>query len=163
MTFEAAPGIRGFIRPMDLLFAIFAGLMGVFCLTGTAASRPPGEAPATLLIFLFPGILFGVLFLLPRLISIWRESAGARYTVTDRRIVIRNRSRLAALDLGNLPYLELDRSWITGPVIYFGQRQMYASFGALYGASPVPAFRGLTDAEAVYRIIGGARGSAAHR
>jgi hypothetical protein len=148
---------------MDLLFVVFAALMGIFLLTATAATRRTGDAPAPLFIFFFPIIFFGVVFPLPRLISIWRESAGAHYTVTDRRIVIRNRSRLVELDLANFPYLELDRAWITGPVIYFGQRQMYEGWGGFYGGSPAPAFRGLVDADAVYRTISDARRGARQR
>lgn len=174
MTFGPAPderllwpgrpsGIRAFVRPMDVLFAVFAVLAGLFFLTGAAATRRPGDPPTPLFIFFFPVVFFGVLVLLPRLISITRESAGTEYALTDRRIVIRSQSRLVELDLANRPYLELDRSLITGRAIYFGQRQMYEGFGFFYGASPAPACRGLTDAETVFRTISGARTRAKER
>jgi hypothetical protein len=167
VNFETAPGervlwegrprgIRGFIRPMDLFFLGFTLVIGL--LFGSTAAATP-RAPTGLL-FLFPVVFFGLLFVAPRLISILRESAGASYVVTDRRIVIRNRGRLVELDLANLPYLELERSWVSGPLIYFGQRQMYEGWGGFYGGSPAPAFRGLVDADAVYRTISDARRAA---
>lgn len=145
--------VRGFVRPMDVFFLLFTLLIGLlFGSTAAAASnRPEG------LLFLFPVVFFALLFVGPRLISILRESAGVSYVVTDRRIVIRNRGRLVELDLANLPYLELERSWLSGQVIYFGQRQMYEGWGGFYGGSPAPAFRGLVDADAVYRIVSDAR------
>jgi hypothetical protein len=160
VLWEGRPrGIRGFIRPTDVFFLLFTLLIGT--LFGTAAASSRNGAGG--LLFLFPVIVFGLLFIGPRLISILRESAGVSYVVTDRRIVIRNRGRLVELDLANLPYLELERSWLSGPAIYFGQRQMYEGWGGFYGGSPAPAFRGLVDAEAVYRIISDARRGARER
>jgi hypothetical protein len=141
---------------MDVFFLLFTLLIGVlFGSTAAAASNRSGG-----LLFLFPVVFFALLFVGPRLISILRESSGVSYVVTDRRIVIRNRGRLVELDLASLPYLELERSWLNGPVIYFGQRQMYeGGWGAFSGGSPAPAFRGLVDAHAVYRTISDARGA----
>jgi hypothetical protein len=170
VSFEAAPGervlwegrprgIRGFIRPMDVFFLVFILLIG-FLFGTTALARPNASGG---LFFLLPVVFFGLLFIGPRLVSILRESAGASYVVTDRRIVIRTRGRLVELDLTNLPYLELERSWVSGPVIYFGQRQMYEGMGGFYGGSPAPAFRGVVDADAVYRIVSDARAKARGR
>ena len=170
MSFEISPGervlwegrpraIRAFIRPMDVFFLLFTLLIGTLFGTTAAASRSgPGG-----LLFFFPVIVFGLLFIGPRLVSILRESGGVSYLVTDRRIVIRNRGRLVELDLSNLPYLELERSWLSGPVIYFGQRQMYEGWGGFYGGSPAPAFRGLVDSDAVFRTISDARRGARER
>jgi hypothetical protein len=170
VTFEISPGervlwegrpggIRAFIRPMDVFLFVFALLIGL--LFGTAAVATP-NAPGGV-VFVLPVVFFGLLIVAPRLISIVRESAGASYIVTDRRIVIRNRGRLVELDLANLPYLELERSWLSGPMIYFGQRQMYEGWGGFYGGSPAPAFRGLADADSVYRTISDARARARGR
>lgn len=170
MTFETPPGervlwegrprgIRGFIRPMDLFFLVLTLLIGLSF--GTTAAATPNAPKAFL--FVLPVLFFGLLFIGPRLFSVLRESAGASYLVTDRRIVIRTRGRLVELDLANLPYLELERSWLSGPMIYFGQRQMYEGFGGFYGGSPAPAFRGVVDADAVYRIISDARRAARER
>jgi len=156
VLWEGRPrGIRGFVRPMDIFFLVFTLLIGL--LFGSTAAATP-NAPGGLL-FLFPVVVFVLLFIGPRLISILRESAGVSYVVTDRRIVIRNRGRLVELDLANLPYLELERSWLSGPVIFFSQRQMYEGWGGFYGSSPTPAFRGLVGADAVYRTISDARGT----
>ena len=73
------------------------------------------------------------------------------------------RRRLVELDLATLPYLELEQSWLAGPTIYFGQRQMYEGWGGFYGGSPAPAFRGLADADAVYRTLSDARARARGR
>jgi hypothetical protein len=170
VTFEISPGerllwegrprgIRGFIRPMDLFFLVFTLFIGLSF--GSAVAAQP-DAPRGLL-FVFPVVFFGLLFVVPRLISILRESGGASYVVTDRRVVIRTRGRLVELDLANLPYLELERSWLSGPMIYFGQRQMYEGWGGFYGGSPAPAFRGLADADTVYRTISDARARARGR
>jgi hypothetical protein len=170
VSFETAPGervlwegrprgIRGFVRPMDLFFLVLTLLIGLSFGT-TAAAAPDGSRG---FLFVLPVLFFGVLFVGPRLVSILRESAGASYVVTDRRIVIRNRGRLVELDLTNLPYLELERSWLSGPVIFFGQRQMYEGFGGFYGGSPAPAVRGVIDADVVYRIISDARRAARER
>ena len=160
VLWEGRPrGIRAFIRPMDVFFLLFTLLIGTLFGT-TAAASPSGPGG---LLFLFPVIVFGLLFIGPRLISILRESQGVSYLLTDRRIVIRNRGRLVELDLSNLPYLELDRSWLTGPVIYFGQRQMYEGWGGFSGGSPAPALRGLVDADVVYRTISDARGGSRER
>jgi hypothetical protein len=166
-NFEISPGervlwegkperLRGFLRPMDLfllIFVLFAGLFFLGVATGT--SRPGAPAPAFL--FFFPFIFFGVFLIGPRILSVIRESSGARYAVTDRRILIRNRGRLVELDLATLPYLEMERSLVAGPTIYFGTRSTYEGWGGMYGGSPAPAFRGLTDADTVYRTISDAR------
>jgi hypothetical protein len=160
VLWEGRPrGIRGFIRPMDVFFFVFTLLIGLSFATAVAATPNSSRG----LFFVLPIALFGLLFVAPRLISIVRESGGASYVVTDRRIVIRNRGRLVELDLANLPYLELERSWLSGPMIYFGQRQMYDGWGGFYGGSPAPALRGLVDADAVYRIISDARRGARQR
>jgi len=150
-------GIRGFIRPMDIFFLVFTLLIGFLFGSTAAATTNAG------LFFLFPVVVFGLLFAGPRLIGILRESAGVSYIVTDRRILVRNRGRLVELDLANLPYLELERSWLSGRLIYFGPRQMYEGWGGFYGGSPAPAFRGLVDADAVYRTISDARMAARQR
>ena len=170
MTFETAPGervlwegrprgIRGFVRPMDLFFLAFALFIG-FAFASAAVATPSGSSGV---FFLVPLVFFGLLFVVPRLVGILRESAGASYVLTDRRIVIRNRRRIVELDLANLPYLELERSWLSGPTIYFGPRQMYEGLGGFYGGSPAPALRGLTDADEVYRTISDARARARQR
>jgi hypothetical protein len=160
VLWEGRPsGIRGFIRPMDLFFLVFTLLIGLSF--GTTAAATPNASRG--LFFILPVLFFGLLFIGPRVLSILRESAGAFYLVTDRRIVIRTRRRLVELDLSNLPYLELERSWLSGPMIYFGQRQMYEGLGGFYGGSPAPAFRGVVDADAVYRIISDARRAARER
>jgi len=82
--------------------------------------------------------------------------------VTDRRVILSTARRRVELDLRTLPYLELDRSWLAGPTIFFGQRSVYDGI-PWYGASPAPAFRGLPDADAVYRIIADARVQASAR
>lgn len=166
MTFETAPGervlwegrplgVRGFIRPFDIFLFGFTLLLGL--LFGTTAAARPNAPGSPSLLFVLPIFFFGLLVVVPRVIGILRESAGASYVVTDRRIVIRNRGRLIELDLANLPHLELERSWLNGPMIYFGQRQMYEGMGGFYGGSPAPAFRGLVDADAVFRTISDAR------
>jgi len=142
---------------MDIFFLLFTLLIG-FLFGSTAAATPNAG-----LFFLFPVVVFGLLFAGPRLIGILRESAGVSYVVTDRRILVRNRGRLVELDLANLPYLELERSWLSGRLIYFGPRQMYEGWGGFYGGSPAPAFRGLVDADAVYRTISDARMAARQR
>jgi hypothetical protein len=160
VLWEGRPrGIRPFIRPMDLFFLVFTLLIGLSF--GTAAATTPSASRG--LVFVLPVLFFGLLFIGPRLISILRESAGASYLVTDRRIVIRTRGRLVELDVANLAYLELERSWLSGPVIYFGQRQMYEGMGGFAGGSAAPAFRGLADADTVYRTISDARAKARGR
>jgi len=59
----------------------------------------------------------------------------------------------------------MERSWLAGPTIFFGQRQMYEGWGGFYGGSPAPAFRGLadSDSDAVYRTISDARARARGR
>src|SRR5204862_111985 len=93
-------GIRGFIRPMDIFFLLFTLLIG-FLFGSTAAATPNAG-----LFFLFPVVVFGLLFAGPRLIGILRESAGVSYIVTDRRSLVRNRGRRVELDIANLPHLE---------------------------------------------------------
>jgi hypothetical protein len=173
MSFEMSPGervlwegkprrLRGFLRPMDLFLVVFMVVAALFFLSAAAGTTTPG-APPPLFLFFFPIIFFGVFLFGPRLITLIRESSGASYAVTDRRILIRNRGRLVELDLATLPYLEMDRSWLAGPTIYFNQRQMYEGWGGMYGGSPAPAFRGLADADAVYRTISEARARAGGR
>lgn len=173
MSFEIAPGerllwegkpqrLRGFLRPMDLfllVFVLFAGLVFLTAATGTSSR----DAPAPAFLFFFPFIFFGLFLIGPRILTLIRESSGAGYAVTERRILIRNRGRLVELDLATLPYLEMERSWLAGPTIYFGQRQMYEGWGGIYGGSPAPAFRGLANADAVYRTISDARARARGR
>jgi len=173
LSFEISPGermlwegkpqrLRGFLRPMDLFLLVFMLFAGTFFFTAAAGTARPGLAPPVFLFF-FPIIFFGVFLFGPRLIGLVRESSGAAYAVTDRRILIRNRGRFVELDLATLPYLEMERSWLAGPTIYFGQRQMYEGWGGVYGGSPAPAFRGLADADTVYRTISEARARAKGR
>src|SRR5207245_5296463 len=86
-------GIRGFIRPMDLFFLVFTLLIGF--LFGTTAAATPNAG----LFFLFPVVVFGLLFAGPRLIGILRDAAGVSYVVTERRTVVRHRGRLVVLYL----------------------------------------------------------------
>ncbi|HEX9267674.1 MAG TPA: hypothetical protein VF965_09340 [Candidatus Limnocylindria bacterium] len=172
MSFDISPGermlwegkpqrLRGFLRPMDVFLLVFILFVGFFFATATAASGSrDGSLP---FVFFFPVIFFGFFLVGPRILSVMRESSGARYAVTDRRVLIRNRGRFVELDLATLPYLEMDQSWLAGPTIYFGQRQMYEGWGGMYGGSPAPAFRGLADADTVYRTISDARARARGR
>ena len=175
MSFEISPGervlwegrpqrLRGFLRSMDVFLLIFVLFIGLFFSTAVAGSATRDASPPSLF-FLLPFIFFGVFLFGPRILSVIRESSGARYAVTDRRILIRNRGRLVELDLATLPYLEMDQSWLAGPTIYFGQRQMYERWGGFYGGSPAPAFRGLadSDSDAGYRTISDARARARGR
>ena len=173
MSFEISPGermlwegkpqrLRGFFRPMDLFLVVFVLITGLFFVSATAGNATPG-APPPFFVFFFPFIFFGLFLFGPRLVGLFRESSGATYAVTDRRILIRNRGRFVELDLATLPYLEMERSWIAGLTIYFGQRQMYEGWGGMYGGSPAPAFRGLADADSVYRIVSDARAKARGR
>ena len=165
MSFEISPGerilwegkpqrLRGFLRPMDLFLVVFVLITTLFFVTATVGSATPGASP---FLFFFPLIFFGFFLFGPRLFGLFREASGAAYAVTDRRILIRNRGRFVELDLATLPYLEMERSWIAGLTIYFGQRQMYEGWGGMYGGSPAPAFRGLADADSVYRVVSDAR------
>ena len=147
---------------MDLFLVVVVFITGLFFVAATAGSTTPG-APAPFFLFFFPFIFFGLFLFGPRLFGVFRESSGATYAVTDRRILIRNRGRFVELDLATLPYLEMERSGIAGPTIYFGQRQMYEGWGGMYGGSPAPAFRGLADADSVYRIVSDARAKARGR
>ena len=174
MSFEISPGermlwegkpqrLRGFLRPMDAFLLVFILFMGLFFAAAAApSSTRDGSLP---FLFLLPFIFFGFFLVGPRILSVIRESSGARYAVTDRRILIRTRSRLVELDLATLPYLEMERSWLAGPTIFFGQRQVYEGWGGFYGGSPAPAFRGLadSDSDAVYRTISDARARARGR
>ena len=166
MLWEGRPhGIRGFLRPMDLFliaFALFAALFFVTAIIGTARQRAP-DPSGVFVAGLFPLIFFGLFFFGPRFLSMWRESRGGQYIVTSRRIVIRNRGREIELDLTNLPYLELERSWLSGETIFFSQRNIYEGWGGFYGGSSAPALRGLSDARAVYRTISDARAEARQR
>lgn len=147
---------------MDIFLVVFVLITGLFFVTATAGSATPG-APPPFFLFSFPFIFFGLFLFGPRLFGLFRESSGATYAVTDRRILIRNRGRFVELDLETLPYLEMERSWIAGPTIYFGQRQIYEGWGGMYGGSPAPAFRGLADADSVYRVVSEARAKARGR
>jgi hypothetical protein len=172
VSFEIPPGervlwegkperLRGFLRTMDVVLLVFVLFLGFSFASAIAASG--SRAGSTPLLFYFPIIFFGFFLFGPRILSVFRESSGARYAVTDRRILIRTRRRLVELDLATLPYLELEQSWLAGPTIYFGQRQMYEGWGGFYGGSPAPAFRGLADADAVYRTLSDARARARGR
>src|SRR5438094_9896236 len=99
-------GIRGFIRPMDIFFLLFTLLIG-FLFGSTAAATPNAG-----LFFLFPVVVFGLLFAGPRLIGILRESAGVSYIVTDRRIFDRKFGRMVDQDLTYANYLTLVTSLI---------------------------------------------------
>jgi hypothetical protein len=154
--------LRGFLRPMDLFLLVFMFVTGLFFVAAAAGTTTPG-APPPLFLFFFPFIFFGVFLFGPRVITLIREASGASYAVTDRRILIRNRGRFVELDLATLPYLEMESSWLAGPTIYFGQRGMYEGWGGMYGGSPAPALRGLTDADTVYRIVSDARTKARGR
>jgi len=165
VLWEGRPhGLRGFLRSIDFFLLAFPTLGAIFFVTALAnTSRQRRVDPTEFVwIALFPFVAVGVFFFMPRLVSIWREARGASYVITDRRVVIRSRRRRIDLDLRTLPYLELDRSWVTGPTIFFGQRTMYDGWG-FYGASPAPSFRGLPDAETVYRLIADTRAQAAAR
>jgi Bacterial PH domain len=160
-------GWRAFLRPADLFIIAFAVFAGVFFVVATVAtpsrSSGPSDPSTSVLVFLFPIVFFGVFLIGPRLFSARREIDGTRYALTDRRVVIRGRRREIELDLANLQHLELERSWLSGPSIFFGTRQIYEGWGGMYGGSPAPAFRGLPDADAVYRLISEARAKALQR
>lgn len=147
--------MRAVIRPLDVFLL---GLLALFFLTAvplfTSAPRGPNAPPP--LFFVLPFVFFLVVVIVPRWLSVWRELSGTSYLVTDRRVVIRSRSREVELDLRTLHHLELERSWISGPTIYFGTRQIYEGWWA-FGGSPTPALRGVLDAETVYRTISEAR------
>jgi hypothetical protein len=166
VIWEGRPsGMRGFIRGIDLFWIAFATFGALFFVTSLAAtSRSPrpdgGEFVA---VALFPFVVFGLFLGLPRAIGIWREKQRARYVLTDRRIILESRGRTVELDLRALPYLEFERSWLAGPAIYFAQRNIYEGWGAMYGGSPAPAFRGLANAEDVYRLISDTRAKALAR
>jgi hypothetical protein len=162
MLWEGKPErLRGFLRTMDVVLLVFVLFLGFSFASAIAASG--SRAGSTPLLFYFPIIFFSFFLFGPRILSVFRESSGARYAVTDRRILLRTRRRLVELDLATLPYLELEQSWLAGPTIYFGQRQMYEGWGGFYGGSPAPAFRGLADADGVYRILSDARARARGR
>jgi len=158
--------LRSFLGPIDLFIVAFAVFAAVFFVTAVTA-RPPAPGPSDpstpLVVGLFPLVFFGVFFIGPRLLAIWRDLAGTSYAVTDRRVVIRHRRREIELDLANLPYLELERSWLSGATIYFAQRQMYEGWSGFYGGSATPALRGLPDADHVYRLVSDARARARAR
>jgi len=166
MIWEGRPQrLRGFLRAFDLFWIVFAALGALFFVTSLAASsRGTERDPGTYVVFaMFPFVVFGVFIFAPRLASIWREARGASYALTDKRIILRTRGRRIDLDLRTLPYLELERSWISGPTIYFAQRNIYEGWGGLYGGSAAPALRGLLDADDVYRKISAARSQATAR
>src|SRR5207237_6989534 len=115
VLWEGRPqGIRGFLRSFDLFiigFAAFAALFFVTAIAGSASSRQLPPAPSEVAsVALFPFIAVGLMFLLPRVIMVTRESNGASYVVTDRRVILRTGRRRVELDLRTLPYLELGRS-----------------------------------------------------
>ena len=150
--------LRGFYRPMDpfmLAFVFLGALFFVTALSSSARSRP-ADAGDYQVAILFPLIVFGLFFFLPRFIGVWREKSGAEYTLTNKRVLLTARGRRIEFDLRSLPHLELERSWLSGPTIFFAQRNLYDGFG-WYGGSNAPAFRGLPDAEQVYEMIGKAR------
>jgi hypothetical protein len=167
MSFEIPPGdrmlwegkperLRGFLRPIDVFIffmAIVFGLFVVATISAAGRSDPSGFFVGAL----FPLVVFGLLFLAPRLIDITRERGRTRYVLTDRRVLIRRGRREIELPLATLSYLELDDSWISGPTIFFAQRQLYEGVGVFGSGSSTPAFRGLRDAPAVYRTISEAR------
>ena len=158
-------GIRGYVRSVDLFWVAFAAFGALFFVTSLAATsrstRP--DAGEFTLVALFPFIVFGLFFGVPRAIGVWREKRRAKYILTDRRIILESRGRRVELDLRSLPYLELEHSWLSGPTIYFAQRNIYEGWGAMYGGSPAPAFRGLANADEVYRLISDARAKALGR
>ena len=160
-------GWRGFLRPVDLFLGAFAVFAGLFFVVGTLATPSgrggPSDPSAPIVVFFFPIIFFGVVLIGPRLLSARREMHGTTYAVTDRRVVIRGRRREIELDLGNLQHLELERSVLSGPTIFFGTRQLYEGWGGIYGGSPAPAFRGVPDADSVYRLISETRAKALQR
>jgi hypothetical protein len=163
VIWQGAPsGLRAFLRPMDMFLFFFALFAAFFFVTTIFASgRGGGTGGSIALVGFFPLIFFGGFFFGPRLWSMWREASGTRYTLTDRRVVLQSRGRRVELDLRTLPYLEFERSWLSGPTIYFAQRNLYEGWGGFYGGSPAPAFRGLADADAVFQQISAARAGAA--
>lgn len=148
--------LRGFLRPMDLLMLLMALFFGLFIVITAAAARRSDSSDILVGAF-FPLVVIGILFFAPRLIDVMRDVGRTAYLVTDRRVLIRRGRREVELPLNTLAYLELDDSWVSGPTIFFAQRQLYEGLGSLYGASSTPAFRGLRDARAVYRTISEAR------
>jgi lipid-A-disaccharide synthase-like uncharacterized protein len=143
---------RGSLRWFDLFylgFALFAAFFFIVSLASTSQgrARDPSEFVT---VGLFPLVVFGLFFLLPRAISVWRDTRGIRYVVTDRRAIIATRGRRVELDLRTIPHLELDRSWLSGPTIYFGQRNIY---DGMWGSSSAPALRGLANADEVYAML----------
>ena len=166
LIWEGRPsGLRGFFRAVDLFFLAFAAFAALFFVTLLASTtRLPQPNPSEFLfVGLLPFVFFGLFLFLPRLISVWREASGASYALTDRRIVLQSRGRRVELDLRTLPYLELERSWLSGPIIYFSQRNIYEGWGGIYGGSAAPALRGLPNAPDVYRMISEARSRAVGR
>ena len=166
LIWEGRPnGLRGFFRGLDLFFVAFASFGALFFVSSLAsrARQSPRDPSEYIVAALFPFIVFGLFLFLPRFISVWREASGASYALTDRRILLRSRGRRVDLDLRTLPYLELERSWISGPTIYFAQRNLYEGWGGMYGGSAAPAFRGLPNAADVYRMISEARSRAVGR
>ena len=139
----------------EQLFAAFFFVVAIL-------SGPRPDASFALVSFFFPLVFFGLFFFGPRLISASRDR-GTTYTLTDRRIVLRSRRRDVEFDLANLQHLELERGWLTGPVIFFGSRGIYEGWGGFYGGSPTPAIRGVPDAERVFQTISGARAQALRR
>ena len=152
-------GWRGFLRSTDAVLIAFA-LFGSFFFVTAILATPGADRSFSVVGFFFPLVFFGFFFFVPRLIGASREAGGTSYTLTDRRIVLRNRHRNVELDLANLQHLELERSWLSGPVIFFGSRMIYEGWGAWYGGSPTPAIRGVPDAERVYGLISDARSQA---
>jgi hypothetical protein len=166
LIWEGRPrGLRGFFRSMDVFLLGFAAFAAFFFVTSLAASaRQTPRAPSDyVVVALFPFIAFGLFLFLPRLIGVWREASGASYALTDRRIIIEGRGRRVEFDLRTLPHLELERSWLSGPTIFFAQRGAYEGWGGFYGGSSAAAFRGLADAPDVYRMISEARSRAVER
>src|SRR5207248_10642800 len=107
-----------------LVFILFMGLF--FAAAAAPSSTRDGSLP---FLFLLPFIFFGFFLVGPRILSVIRESSDARSAVPDRRVLIRPRSRLVHIDLATLPYLAMERSWLTGPTIFFGPRQKYEGCG----------------------------------
>lgn len=165
LLWEGRPmGLRGFFRAMDLFLIAFAAFAALFFVSSLASSRQPQRDPSQFIVVgLFPFIVFGLFLFLPRFISIWREASGASYALTDRRIILKSRGRRVELDLRTLQHLELERSWLSGPTIFFAQRNLYEGWGGIYGGSAAPAFRSLPNAADVYQMISEARSRATGR
>ena len=153
LLWEGKPDAGGiWIVPAVVALAVLVPLVIVFGVLSAAMPQLPSALPITFFIAL--PVAFSLVIIVPLFAVFWRQLAGTRYVLTDRRAILSAPRRQAEVDLSKLAYVEIQHGIFGRSTIYFGSGPLY---GGRYAYGGAPAFRSIADGDRVYTLITDAR------